>query len=321
MKRIIFLYIVRNGDNLMAKKIYVESMISAPIDKLWQYTQSPDLHQQWDLRFSEITYIPKPTEDERQKFLYKTNIGFGISIAGEGESYGAKESKGVLTSSLKFSSDQPISLISEGSGFWRYIPTNEGVKFLTLYDYETRFGILGRFVDRVAFRPLICWAMAWSFDALRLWLEQGIHPSNSIKRFAQTMIIRFSLFFIWFYQGLIPKLLVQGSGELDIVRDIALFHGYESIILATVGIMEMLFGLMFILLRGKVYRLLHIINIIVLLVLAISVAAQPHILVAPFNPITLNIAVITISIVSLLSSSPTASASNCRRKATTDEVK
>ncbi|MCR8659908.1 DoxX-like family protein [Paenibacillus endoradicis] len=305
----------------MGKKIYVETYISAPIDKLWLYTQSPDLHQQWDLRFSEIIYIPKNNEDERQKFLYKTNIGFGVSIAGDGESYGSKESKGILTSSLRFSSDQPISLISEGSGFWRYIPTNEGVKFLTLYDYKTRFGILGRIVDRVAFRPLIGWATAWSFDALRLWLEQGIHPSNSMKHFAQAMLIRFSLFFIWIYQGLIPKLLVQDSGELDIVRNIAMFQGYESILLAIVGVVEILFGVIFLLVRGRAYRILHIINIIALIALAISVAAQQHILVAPFNPITLNIALITLSIVSLLSSSPIASASNCRRQATTNEVK
>lgn len=148
------------GDLVVNRKIYVESFIQAPIDKLWSYTQSPEIHQQWDLRFSEITYLPKNSEEELQRFLYKTNIGFGLSIAGEGESYGLKESKGVLTSSLKFSSDNPISLISEGSGFWRYIPTERGVKFLTLYDYRTRFGLFGRFFDRIVFRPLIGWATA-----------------------------------------------------------------------------------------------------------------------------------------------------------------
>lgn len=73
------------------KPIYVEIVIKAPMDQLWFHTQTPDLHQRWDLRFSEITYLPRSHDDEPQRFMYKTNIGFGIRIAGEGETTGAKE--------------------------------------------------------------------------------------------------------------------------------------------------------------------------------------------------------------------------------------
>lgn len=41
------------------KPIYVEIDIQAPIEKAWDYTQNPHLHEQWDLRFTSITYIPK----------------------------------------------------------------------------------------------------------------------------------------------------------------------------------------------------------------------------------------------------------------------
>ncbi|KUF37316.1 hypothetical protein AK833_00020 [Lysinibacillus sp. F5] len=39
----------------MSKKpIYVEIDIQAPIEKAWDYTQKPQLHEQWDLRFTSI---------------------------------------------------------------------------------------------------------------------------------------------------------------------------------------------------------------------------------------------------------------------------
>ena len=76
------------------------------------------------------------------------------------------------TSALRFGSESPISIIRAGSGYWKYVPTGDGIRFLTAYDYRTRFGIVGRLADRVAFRPLLGWATAWSFDRLRLWLEE-----------------------------------------------------------------------------------------------------------------------------------------------------
>lgn len=301
----------------MNKKIYVETKIKAPIEELWRYTQTPDIHQQWDLRFSEITYLPKEREEERQKFLYKTNIGFGISIAGEGESYGTKEVNGVRTSSLKFGTEQRISLIEEGSGFWRYIPSGDGVTFLTLYDYKTRFGIIGKYVDRLAFRPLIGWATAWSFDALRLWLEQGIHPRTSIYRSMRQLIVMLSLCFLWGYQGLVPKLLFPDSGELDLLMQFNLFHGmlqgYEQTVLAAIGVGEIMFGLLFIFLFNR-SKTLHICNIVLLAGLLLSGIAAPDIYIAPFNPVTLNVAMIMLSLINLLEQQPIASARNCLRK-------
>ncbi|WP_391116972.1 hypothetical protein [Psychrobacillus sp. L3] len=41
------------------KAIYVETSINTEMEKLWDATQKPDLHEQWDLRFSSITYLPK----------------------------------------------------------------------------------------------------------------------------------------------------------------------------------------------------------------------------------------------------------------------
>jgi hypothetical protein len=89
---------------------------------------------------------------------------------------------GSATSALRFWSDDRRALIREGSGYWRYVPTDDGVRFITRYDYATRWGMVGALVDRVAFRPLLGWATAWSFDRLRLWLERGISPEESLHR-------------------------------------------------------------------------------------------------------------------------------------------
>ena len=39
--------------------IYVEILVRAPMDDLWAHTQTPALHEKWDLRFSRIRYLPK----------------------------------------------------------------------------------------------------------------------------------------------------------------------------------------------------------------------------------------------------------------------
>jgi hypothetical protein len=295
----------------MSEKVYVETRIEAPIETLWEYTQTPHLHQQWDLRFSEISYLSKEKEEDRQKFLYRTAIGFGISIAGEGESYGTRERDGIRTSTLKFGTDQRLSLIREGSGFWRYVPDGEGVIFLTQYDYRTRYGGAGRLLDRLVFRPLMGWATAWSFDALKLWLEKGIHPASSLYRFIRMLVIRVVLSLLWMYQGLVPKLLVPDSGEMELISQFSFFAGYERAVLTGMGIVEIAFGLLFLCYRS---RKLHYLNIALLAGLLLSGLASPAIYVAPFNPVTLNIAMMALSALYVLEREPVASARHCFRK-------
>ena len=110
--------------------IYVEIPILCAVDELWEKTQNPALHQRWDLRFTEIEYLPR-TGEEPQEFLYRTRIGLGIKIDGKGESTGTKDGEGgTRTSSLKFWSDDPKSLIKMGSEYWKYVPTRTGSAFL-----------------------------------------------------------------------------------------------------------------------------------------------------------------------------------------------
>ena len=106
--------------------------------------------------------------------MYKTKIGFGLEIVGEGKSIGEiRKETGERISSLKFWTDNTLSLIQIGRGYWKYTPNKEYIHFETQYDYDTRFGRIGNVIDSYIFRPLLGWATAWSFDALKLWLEKG----------------------------------------------------------------------------------------------------------------------------------------------------
>jgi hypothetical protein len=293
--------------------IYVEIRIACGMDDVWRLTQTPELHRRWDLRFTDIEYLPRPDEAEPQRFLYATRIGFGLAIRGEGETVGSREKDGARTSALKFSSDDPKSLIRRGAGYWKYHPEEGGIRFLTGYDYQTRFGALGRAIDAVIFRPLMRWATAWSFDRLRLWLEEGIDPGTSA---AQTLIhaaARGALGVIWIYQGVVPKLLFQDTGEREILRASGLVTGLESRMLTAVGLAEVAFGVLFLTLWRT--RSLFLVNAALLVLLALGAAfSQPRLRVAPFNPVTLNLAMIALGFAGYLSSSHLPTSRRCARR-------
>src|SRR6267378_4935618 len=218
--------------------IYVEILIRSSMDNLWEKTQNPKLHQRWDLRFSEIDYLPRKPGEARE-FLYATRIGGGLRIEGAGESTGERDdASGQRTSALKFWSDDPKSLIKLGSGYWKYIPGSSGTRFITWYDYRTRFGIIGRIVDRVFFRPLLGWATAWSFDRLRLWIERGVLPEVSQVRALVYLVARSTIAFIWLYHGLVPKLLYHDPIELDLLSRIGTPNSHLLAIMTSLGLIE-----------------------------------------------------------------------------------
>ena len=159
----------------MARLVYVECSIRTDIEDLWERTQRPELHQRWDLRFTEIDYLPR-ADGEPQRFRYAFRLLPGLVITGDGVTAGGRHDTDDRTSALRFSSDHPLSLIRSGSGYWRYVQTPDGIRFITRYGYRPGWG---KVVD-LAFRPLIGWATAWSFDRLRLWLETGQTPERSL---------------------------------------------------------------------------------------------------------------------------------------------
>jgi uncharacterized membrane protein YphA (DoxX/SURF4 family) len=300
--------------------IYVEIRIRAPMQDLWDQSQRPELHERWDLRFSEITYLPRPDAAQPQRFRYATRIGAGLTIEGEGESVGAKDlADGQRVSALAFSSSDPRSLILRGSGYWKYIPTEDGIRFLTRYDYETRFGRLGRIVDRLAFRPLIGWATAWSFDRLRLLLEHGVDPRSARRQWIIHAVARMGLAIIFAYHGLVPKLLLHNADESAMLRDVGVSPDKLRAIVFAFGFGEILFA--FCVLVFWRFRWPAVLTAAFALLATVGVAyGSPHYLGGAFNPVSLNLAMLCLAIVDLISLAESPTASNCLRTPPPDQA-
>jgi hypothetical protein len=294
--------------------IYVEARIHGPMDELWRLTQTPDVHVRWDLRFTDIEYLPRPDETRPQQFLYATRIGFGLAIEGRGETVGERNAQnGERTSALKFWSDDPKSLIREGSGYWRYVPGDDGLRFMTYYDYRVRFGALGRLFDAVAFRPLLGWATAWSFDRLRLWIERAIDPAVSLQRSLIHLVARVAVAFVWLYQGAVPKLVARHADELSIVLCSGVSAETAPLVVTILGWMEVVVGLAVLIFFHQ--RWPFIVTIVLMLLATVSVAVNaPQFLVAAFNPVCLNVLMIAVVVVGLLASRNLPSARRCLRK-------
>ncbi len=303
--------------------IYVEIPIRASMDELWEKTQNPQLHQRWDLRFTQIEYLPRQGE-EPQRFLYRTRVGFGLKIDGQGESIGERDGEGgARTSSLKFWSDDTKSLIKVGSGYWRYVPDGKNpptgedarhptIRFFTWYDYETRFGVFGKLADRCVFRPLLGWATAWSFDRLRLWIEKGISPEASRDRAIVYALARGTMAFIWFYHGLVPKLLYQDRIELDLLSRITPPDFLRTAAIFA-GVLEVCFAFLLILLWRQTWQL-WVTVVLMLAGIPIVALTAPEYLHAAFNPVTLNISLAAFAGIALVVRRDLATAASCLRK-------
>jgi hypothetical protein len=294
--------------------IYVEILIRAPMDALWEHTQDPGLHERWDLRFSTIEYLPRAGDAEPQRFRYATRIGFGIEVAGSGESLGERDLPGGhRVSSLRFGSEDPRAIIREGSGYWKYIPTADGIRFLTRYDYRARFGRAGAVFDRLVFRPMIGWATAWSFDRLRLWLERGVPPEMALRQAIVHACARGTLAFVFAYHGLVPKLLRHDPDESAMLRDARIPAGSLDALLAGLGLAEI--GLAVILVVAWHRRWPAILCLILMAAATVGVAvASPRYLGAAFNPVTLNASVAALAVVDLLIHTGVPFAARCRRR-------
>ncbi|AOY15316.1 hypothetical protein BGI23_08970 [Bacillus sp. ABP14] len=295
------------------KPIYVSAEMNTTMEKLWEYTQEPHIHTEWDARFTEISYLEKQ-EGEPQKFLYKTKIGFGLEIAGEGESIGEiRKETGERISSLKFWTDNTLSLIQIGRGYWKYTPCKEHIHFETQYDYDTRYGRIGNVIDFYMFRPLLGWATAWSFDALKLWLEKGLHPRLLIRKTMTYWLVCFLFAFVWMYQGIFPKIIFSHPEEMKMLSASIDSTGNSIAILKVIGMLEIIFGIIWIFPVPK--QKLFILHIFMLIALTI-VAGFTNIVsfTEPFNPITLNVLLMGVSIVGYINSFDLPSAKNCKRK-------
>lgn len=284
------------------------------MERLWAYTQDPDLHERWDLRFTSIDYQPPPDPGQPQRFTYTTRLGFGISVVGEGETVGERvRADGGHTSALRFWSRQARSLIREGRGYWKYAPTATGVQFVTSYDYTTRYGMAGRIVDRVLFRPLMGWATAWSFDRLRLWLERGIDPGQAARQAAAHGLARIGLAAIFAWHGIVPKLLGPDPVEVELMAAPGLPADLIPGAIVLLGLAEVAVAIVLLATWHRAWPVIGT-GAWALGALAVVAVTAPATLTGAFNPVTLNLAVAVLSVIDRLTLDGIPSAARCRRR-------
>jgi hypothetical protein len=234
-------------------KLTAETVIRCDPEMLWRRTQVPEEHARWDLRFTDIEYLPRDDPGAPQRFRYATRIGFGRTIEGWGETVGQGDQRG---SALRFGSADPKSLIREGAGCWIFQDDPAGVRFSTVYDYDARYGRLGRAFDRLLFRPLMVWATRWSFDRLRLWIEKGLAPEAALR--------------LW-----LAKLVARGAlGLTCLAAGVATVRAAGSPLAAWPGAAELLAGLW--LISGRAERLA-----VALVALALLLGTGPGAMLAP----------------------------------------
>jgi hypothetical protein len=278
--------------------IYVESLVAAPIDAVWEASQDPALHQRWDVRFGQIDYMPRP-DGEPQRFRYATTVAPGVTIAGTGESLGDRDRPdGSRWSGLRFWAGDRRSIIDAGAGYWRYLPVSGGVRFLTRYDYRPRWGVLGEQIDRLLFRPLFGWATAWSFDRLRIWLEDGTPPEVSrdlaIAHASAVTVVAGT----WIYHGLVPKLLLAHPTEQVFWRSLGLDSATAAALVRLTGIPEIAMGTATARWSGR--RWPFVATIVAMPVLAAgAIASEKRLWARAFNPVSLNAGMVALSAVAL----------------------
>lgn len=278
-----------------SRPIYVESLIRCDLDELWEATQDPQRHSRWDLRFGEISYLEK-FDDEPQRFTYATTVA-GIRVAGTGESLGDRDrADGSRWSGLKFWASDRRSIIRSGAGYWRYVPTEDGVRFLTRYDYRTRWGRFGRILDRCAFRPAFGWATAWSFDRLRLWLEDGVTPERSAAQYLTHLTAATGLAGVWIYQGLVPKLIAVDEGETRFWTRAGAGPANARALVRAVGLAEIAAGVGTLFWHRRPAVLLGTAALMPVLAIGAAVTDRAS-LSRAFNPVSLNWAMSALAVV------------------------
>lgn len=299
--------------------VFVETKICCTLEELWRRTQDPREHQRWDLRFSDIEYLPRPDLEQPQRFVYRRQIGV-LAVEGRGETVGARHAAGECASALKFWSDDPKSLIREGAGYWKYIPGDGAVRFITRYDYQVRYGRLGRLIDRCLFRPWIAWATAWSFDRLRLWIEKGIDPASSLRLSAVHGLARIGVALAWLYQGAVPKLVVPQADELAMLCDAGLSPELARWVLPILGGLEIAIALGMLLTRRVQGLFAMTLGLMVAATVVVAIGS-PRFLSAAFNPVSLNLAVAMLAGIGWITARDLPSAGHCRYGSTSTQTR
>lgn len=140
-------------------------------------------------------------------------------------------------------------------------------------------------------------------------LEEGLDPKLTFRLSAIHATARVAVALSWLWQGLVPKLLFNHADERAMMAASHLNVG----LLPIVGLLEITIAACAILTwRRRTFFLFNIFAMVAALANVASVA--PSYLVAAFNPVTLNVAMIALSLIGYVAAAEIPSASCCLRQ-------
>ena len=112
------------------------------------------------------------------------------------------------------------------------------------------------------------------------------------------LLSRIALAFSWIYQGAVPKIVCQSRGEIDLLGHVIPVYQWVCEAIFWIGAGEIAFGLLLLL---AAWSWLFWINIVSLTGLLLFVLLfEPAMFTLPFNPLTLNMSLIVISVIALI---------------------
>ena len=106
--------------------------------------------------------------------------------------------------------------------------------------------------------------------------------------------INLSLAFLWGYQGLIPKILFINPDEIAIWQTFGLSYAQAQLAGQGSGVLECIFALLFLFNSSKYLHYLSIFSLVFLF--ALVALLIPDSLIRAFNPVVMNLAMISLSI-------------------------
>jgi hypothetical protein len=157
------------------------------------------------------------------------------------------------------------------------------------------------------------WATAWSFDRLRLWLEDGLDPRIAVRQTAIHVVARTALALVFAYQGLVPKLLFRHADEITLMAASGIPLRWSGAAVAALGIAELALAAALLVRWSRTWPAWVCLAAMPLASLDVAMRSA-HFFEAAFNPFSLNLSVAAVAAIDLVVMAGVPSAGRCRRR-------
>ncbi len=116
---------------------------------------------------------------------------------------------------------------------------------------------------------------------------------RSVPKFTSKSVARLGIAFVFFYHGLVPKLLCVHPSEIELAEATPTFGLDPTFVVRTAGLLEVLLALTLLILWHKRWPV-YVAGITLVALLLATLIFVPKIMVAAFNPVSLTVATLAL---------------------------